>query len=614
AFSGCARDCALARVMDLGFIAKVKEGQAGFAVYAGGGMGANSRLADQMEEWMPGADTVLVAEAVRRLFDQLGDRANRHRARLRFVFEKMGAEEVRNKLREQIAAARQEGVVPRCAVPASVTRSSAAAPDFPHVAVAHSLRFIRQKQDGFVAVPLNLPLGFLPWRDFGAVGQLAKQFSAQGEVRTTISQDMYLRYVQPERLGALAQALRSLETDVVTLTPLTCFVTCAGASTCRLGLCLSRAAALASADALGKALVRENVLAALQIHISGCPNNCGQHAIAAIGFYGVAQRHKNRLVPSYRVLLGGRCDARAARLSEEVGTVPARALPEFLGELALEFQSQRSDQEEFLSYCERRGLDHFRALALRHASVPDYATDPLFYRDWGQEEDFSLAGRGAGECGAGVFEVIRDDITAARLSLAQFGKTPDQATLFQACLATVRALLITRGVDTQDPDALLRAFETHFVETGLVAAEYRGLLARARGYLEGWSEALSDRAAQIKALLARIEILFASLDANLVFHPPEATPGIAQQAPPGAAAPAGRVVELDLRGVACPLNFVKAKLKLETMAPGATLSIVLDDGEPVRNVPASFRNEGQEVGEIVKLADGHWRVCIRKKQ
>jgi TusA-related sulfurtransferase len=71
--------------------------------------------------------------------------------------------------------------------------------------------------------------------------------------------------------------------------------------------------------------------------------------------------------------------------------------------------------------------------------------------------------------------------------------------------------------------------------------------------------------------------------------------------------------QLDLTGVACPMNFVKAKLRLEAMNVGDTLGIVLDDGEPIRNVPASFRNEGQEVVDITDLGDGHWRVAVRKR-
>ncbi|MFA5043908.1 MAG: sulfurtransferase TusA family protein [Kiritimatiellia bacterium] len=613
AFSGCAGDCALARVADLGFIAAVKDGQPGFTLYAGGGMGTHSRLADRMEEWMPGSDAVIAAEAGRRLFDRLGDRADRRHARLRFVLEKIGADAFRAELRKQIVATRQDGV-PLCDVPAPAWCAPDNAPSPPPLQAADNLRFIRQKQAGFVAVPLHLPLGFLPWRDFGAIGELAGQYSSQQEVRTTRSQNLLLRFVRPERLPELAKALRRLETDVVSPSPLECFVACAGASTCRLGLCLARGAARAGAEALGRTSGLNGVLAEFDIHISGCPNACGHHPMAGIGFFGVAQRHHERLAPSYRVVMGARDDAHAVRLAEEVGTVPARALPGFLVDLARDFKENRTAREPFIQYFERQGLNHFQDLTRRHAQAPEYAADPLFYRDWGQEQDFSLAGRGAGECGAGVFEVIRGDIAAAKKALDRADKTGEQDPLFDALLATVRALLITRGVDTQAPDAVIRSFETHFVETGLVSAGYRGLLARARGSIEGWHAALEGRAPEIKALLERIETLFDSLDGALVFHPPETDPAAAAQSPNDPPPAAAGAVRLDLSGVACPMNFVKAKLKLETMTAGEVLRVVLDDGEPVRNVPASFKNEGQAVLATERLADGHWQVDIRKNR
>ena len=105
------------------------------------------------------------------------------------------------------------------------------------------------------------------------------------------------------------------------------------------------------------------------------------------------------------------------------------------------------------------------------------------------------------------------------------------------------------------------------------------------------------------------------MDAELRFHVPEAAQSASPPAAPAAGAcAAGETTtsEIDLRGVACPMNFVKAKLRLEMMEPGATLGVLLDDGEPVQNLPASFRNEGQEVVSTHSIGSGHWRVVIRK--
>ena len=235
-------------------------------------------------------------------------------------------------------------------------------------------------------------------------------------------------------------------------------------------------------------------LQAVDIRINGCPNACGQHPIGTIGLFGAAQRVGERLVPAYRVLLGARRGEGRTRLGEFAGAVPARALPAFLVGILRDFQAERRPGEAFADYFDRKGMRHFQSVLELHTKAPLYADDPAFYRDWGREEDFTLAGRGPGECGAGVFEVIAEDLSAAAKALEQAEKDGESGeALFSGLLATVRALLITRGFDSQDPDVILRSFETQFVDTGLVDAGFSGLLSRARGYREGWREALAGR-------------------------------------------------------------------------------------------------------------------------
>lgn len=600
AFSGCGADCALAGVSDLGFLAEVRAGRPGFRVLAGGGLGARSRTADLLLDWSPAGEVIRVAETVRRLFDRLGDRRDRNRARLRFVFERLGAEEFRRRFDSAAAEAVREGVPEWPANPELNRAAPDRVPGPPAPRLREGLRVVAQRQEGLLAVPLHLPLGFLPADDFARLGELAARHSREGGLRTTRRQNLLLRSVGEDGLGELAAGLRELETDLISPEPLERFVACAGASTCRLGICLARPAARSAADALGEGGFEPDVLEGLEIHLNGCSNSCGQHPAAPIGFFGGARREGGRLLPVYGVLLGGGCGPEGARLGTPVGEVPARALPALVGDLAADFRSGRRPGETFSRYFHRSGPDRFRELADRHRAVPAYEESPEYYRDWGAGEDFSLAGRGAGECGAGVFEVIDGDLREARR-----GTQP-----YEILLPAVRALLITRGVDALDADTIFREFERHFIDTGLVGEEFRELLTRARGYGEGWESALDGRREQIERLRERVELLYSTLDGDLRFHPPDrepAEPGKPESVPEGSAA-----VELDLSGVACPMNFVKAKLKLEGMAVGETLSIILDDGEPVRNVPASFRSEGQEVGEIADRGDGHWRVEVRK--
>lgn len=605
AFSGCAADCALAQVADLGFVADVRDRKPGFRVLAGGGMGAQSRIADTLLDWSPVTDIIRVAEIVRRLFDQLGDRTNKHRARLRFVFDRIGIEEFRRRYAERALEVVREGV-PAWTKICPITGDSQAVP--PHPQYHEGIQVIAQRQSGFFTVPLHAPLGFLPAGDLERIAEAAAHYSRENGLRTTQSQNLLLRFVRRTDLQALVSHLRSLETDLLLPTSLDRFVACAGASTCRLGICLARNAAQACADALAQSAVSRETLADMEFNVNGCPNACGQQPIAQIGFFGVAQRVADRLVPSYAVTIGGRCGVEGARFGTFVGKVPAAALPKFVQDLAFDFQSQRKHGESFPAYLDRVGQAHFQAIVARYSAIPAVEEHPEFYRDLGAEETFSLAGRGAGECGAGVIEVIQQDIAAAK-------KAADP---FEMLIPTARALLITRGVDAQDADTVLREFERHFIETGLVAKEFRELLIRGRGYVQGWQNALAGQESAIARLRERVELLFSTMDANLQFHPPD-KPSVTT---PNAVLPshnqanshgAAITAELDLRGVACPMNFVKAKLKLETMNIGETLAIILDDGEPIRNVPASFKAENQDVGDITNLGNGHWRVVVRKR-
>lgn len=604
AFSGCGADCALAQVADLGFIAEERGGKPGFRVLAGGGMGAQSRVSDTLVEWLPAGEIIRVAETVRRLFDRHGDRANKHRARLRFVVDRVGMEEFRRLYAAVLADAVAEGV-PLWKGAQSLSVRGDAEPHGPPSEIAwNGIRVVPQRQAGHVTVPLRLPLGFLPAGDLARIGEVAQRHSGESGVRATRGQRLMVRSVPCDDLPALVDGLRGLETDVLTSAPLDRFVACAGASTCRLGICLARNAARACAAALEESRVSLDTLNDMEFLINGCTNACGQQPVGAIGFFGAAQRSGERLVPSYGVTIGGRCGMSGARFGATAGKVPAAALPALTRELVLDFEAGRSGSESFLSYADRMGISHFHALVKKYAGIPAFEERPEYYRDVGAEEWFSLAGRGAGECGAGVFEVIQQDLAAA-------GKAAEP---FDILIPAVRALLITRGVDARDPETVLREFERHFVDTGLVAESFRDLLVRARGVLQGRKAEFEGQESAVVRLRERVELLYSTLDANLEFHPPEKKAGPPPARPAAEIAGGGAAVELDLSGVPCPMNFVKARLKLEALDIGDTLAIVLDDGEPIRNVPASFKAEGQEVGAISGRPDGRWVVKVRKVQ
>lgn len=180
ACSGCRADCAFARATDLGCIAEVRDSVPGFRLYVGGGLGAISRPADLLQEWIPASDIIRVAETVRRLFDRLGDRTNRARARLRYAVERMGLPAFRESFEAELAAVRSDSI-PACEV--SPTFRSPAASKAPVAELATvatgGLRIVRQHQPGLVSVPLHVPLGVLPAADLERLAGLVETFSGK---------------------------------------------------------------------------------------------------------------------------------------------------------------------------------------------------------------------------------------------------------------------------------------------------------------------------------------------------------------------------------------------------------------------------------------------------
>lgn len=376
AFSGCPADCALAQVTDVGFIAECRAGRPGFRVLAGGGMGAHSRIADELINWTPASEIIRTTETLRRLFDQFGDRAHRHKARLRFVLASLGIEEFRRLFQERLAEVIRDGVPawPDASTLQPVPTPCQPAP--PAAIVRDGIRILPHRQTGLAAVALFLPLGDLPAEDLLRLADLAERFSGESGVRTTRTQNVLIRSVSIDDLPALSAGLRALATDVITPAPLNRFVACTGAATCRLGACRSRDAARACAEALARKSVSPDTLADLDFYFNGCPNACGQHPVAALGFSGALQRKENRSFPSYHITLGGRCDATGARFGQRVGQVAASILPDCVCALTADFEQERKPGERFIDYFDRRGAAHFETLVARYANPPDDPDSP----------------------------------------------------------------------------------------------------------------------------------------------------------------------------------------------------------------------------------------------
>lgn len=594
AFSGCAEDCALASAADLGFFARMQAGEPGFSVFAGGGLGMHPRVGVRVEEFIPAAQAVETAEAVRRVFDGHGDRTNRHRARLRYVVARIGPEAFKELYRRERTMLRSEGLtgeIPEVRDLSDRFRRPPSGESPPGDISGYASPYLMPEKDSRLAtLRLALPLGDISAAHLETAALTAERYG-QGLVRTTQLQELLITGVPWDRASKAIASLESaglIKTDGEQSPRI---VTCTGAATCKLGLCQSRHLATALTERLethSMAAHRDSPV----IRISGCPNSCGAHHIAGLGFEGRAQRHHGRMMPSYAVLAGGRLSEGDSRLAEVLGTVPAKRIPDLVSE-ALAGDGPAPAR--------------LRELVSKYAHVDDDLPED-YYCDFGSDEAFSLAGRSPGECGAGVFEVIKLDINEAERALqtAQTKHSPAEKNeaLYHAVLAASRALLLVYGHESRQDDAVFAAFEHDLISPGWVRPETRTLIRAAQSWKKENTEALASCETEAAALVERIEQLFASLDADLKFR---IAPAVEVETAPPDARGDEPATHIDLRGVPCPINFVKAKVALEKLPVGGLLEVALDAGAPAQNVPASMTEHGQEVLAVEAVEE--WYVA-----
>jgi sulfite reductase (ferredoxin) len=588
AFSGCPTDCGYASVNDLGFFAHERDGKLGFSVYAAGGLGAQPSVGILLEPFVELHDIFAVAEAILNLFDRLGDRSNKNRARLRYVLRRLGPESFLTEYAKERQRLAREGLHEAPPKPRELAFSCLdAGPGLPPKQAPKAPDgFLAERDPGRFSLVLRLSNGRIPADDLVRVANLAREHGA-GVVVVTQQQDLLVPGVPGEKVEQARVAAASLSISTKPRGPKV--VACAGASTCKLGLCLSPALAEAIDQGLDGIEAPSDLA---EIRLSGCPNNCGNHSLAKLGFEGRARRHNGRLMPCYNVLAGGKLIEGEAQLAERLGVLPARAVPTFVAEMAQQGLTTPQD---------------LKSLVDKYSQLPSPIPEDYFV-DWGQTAPFTLAGRGPGECGAGVLDIVRADLDEGSDSLARANATPGQGAgdLRNAIVATARALLPLFGVEARKDSDLATPVAQHLVTPGWLAPEVNSLLASALELQPDATQAPPNLLLKAQAFHDRALALYASLDGALQFQLKPLAPSASspKESP-------NRVA--DLRGVRCPMNFVKAKVALSAVPVGEVLQILLDQGEPANHVPASFAEQGQEIVSMGPVGE-HFQLEIRRSQ
>ncbi len=398
AISNTAADNVQAAFHDVGFIATLSGARPGFIVYLAGGLGARPLVGHRVHEFLPVEDAYIVVEAVKRLYAQHGDRQNRHRNRLRFLWQDMGERAFLEQYRRFCDEVRREDPHPlRWQPPATVPRMlPQRATAFGNAFELWKRRYVRpDRRPGMHRILLPVRHGYLPAHQALLLADFLEPFG-EDTLRGTREQNFLLRHIPESHLANVYELIRGWNPWVHAAPFLANSVVCTGAATCRLGLCRPQPAMDAIAREISHANLPLEDPGDFRMNLSGCPNSCGNHWIADLGFYGKLAHKGGRAYPAYVVVSGGRCGYGEATLARSIGEIPSRNLPLFVREFIELYLSKKSCCGTIRDYIQKEGAGDLAALAQKYASVPEYESNPEYYSDWNETNPLSISDRGLG--------------------------------------------------------------------------------------------------------------------------------------------------------------------------------------------------------------------------
>jgi sulfite reductase beta subunit-like hemoprotein len=417
-FSGCATDCGQAMFNDVGVVAvnrPLPDGtvEAGFRVFIAGGLGANPHPAQALEDFTPREDLLATTEAILRVFDHYGYRDNKLRARLKWVVDKMGIDELRERILKErrflLASATWPGGVPDIVrehgdAPAGV--STTITPTAIGQGVPVQIRrldpygrwedanVVRGVAKGTVSAMAYARLGDVTSDQWRALAAIQRELDA--EVRVTNRQNLVFRGLIEEQLPVLFQRLTAIGMAEPGAELARDVVACPGADTCNLAVTQSRGLA----DAIGTALDEAGLadVGGIRVNISGCTNSCGQHHISDIGFMGAERRAHGKSAPGYQMLLGGYVGQTQIEFGEKATRLPAKRAAEAAVHVVRRFANERVAGELFNDWLGRAGGASAVGAELKHLDEwPTPEDAPDFYVDYGETGPY-VAEVGDSEC------------------------------------------------------------------------------------------------------------------------------------------------------------------------------------------------------------------------
>lgn len=492
AFSGCAGEaCGLVRMHDFGAVAKVRDGRRGFEVFVGGGLGTSPYQAKVLSEFVPEEELLPTVQAVARVFGRLGEKANRNRARIKFLIAKLGIEEFQRLVAQERATLPDD---PRwTAYLADLDRFTETPSDRPAPRAAgdggeelahwRATNLTPQRQEGYTVVEIALPLGDLTSGQARQLADICRAFVGD-TMRFTVEQNVVLRWVRDADLAALYEALAGAGLAAAGAGTILDVTACPGTDTCKLGISSSRGLAAELRERLAAtAYELDEAVRGLKIKVSGCFNSCGQHHVADIGFFGNSRKIGGHAVPHFQVVLGGMWQENAGAFGLAIGSVPSKRIPDVVDRITSAFVTGRDGSESFQDYCGRIGKKELAAMLITELKqVPAYEEDRTHYSDWGDPREFSMGDYGVGECAGEVISRTDMDLSVAETEAFEATVALDDGDLVRADDRAYLAMLTAaRGIvalEIPNPppadDDVIAAFREHFYDTEIFFDRFAG--------------------------------------------------------------------------------------------------------------------------------------------
>ena len=479
AFSNTDKDTALTFMHDLGVIPKIKvvngKEVRGFKVLVAGGLGAQPHLAIVTHEFLEADLLIPYLEAVLRVFDRHGERNSRHKARIKFLVQKIGIDAFNELVTaEQTALTHQRYPIDAAAfkpaaLPSYQLNKNLKAKDQLKFELWKNTNVIEQKQKGYLAAYVRVPNGNISSDSSRRLIEQLQDVIAD-DVRVTVNQGLQFRFIKPEHLEYIYAVLETEGFAVPGFGSTADITACPGTDTCNLGISNSTATALTLAEVIEEEYPQYLYNKELQIKISGCMNSCGQHGMASIGFHGSSLKAKGQVLPAVQVLVGGGVlGDGAGRIADKVIKVPSKRAPEVLRYILNDFEKNGAGKS-FLDYSNEKGDRYYYELLKPLADLESIIEADFI--DWGQQEKFATA-IGVGECAGVMIDLVATLFLEAEEKIANAEECLSNQSwadgIYHAYSAQVHAakgLLLQKGVQCNTQHGILNDFDKTFTQNG----------------------------------------------------------------------------------------------------------------------------------------------------